>query len=102
MWAGEKEFMVDGFLANSALELCFQFVLHLSRQVSLYSFALGFHLWHFDSLREEFLDKVSAMNRTAHVDCQKTFPCVPDKFHVSDRRLRSQLHVDRGLGTTAG
>ena len=66
--------MVDGFLANSALELCFQFVLHLSRQVSLYSFALGFHLWHFDSLREEFLDKVSVMNRTVHVDCQKRFP----------------------------
>ena len=57
------------FLQKSALEWCFQFVLHLSRQVSLYSSARGFLLWHF----EEFLDKVSVMNLSLLVDCQKRF-----------------------------
>ena len=32
----------------------------------------------------------------------ETFPCVPDKFRVSDRRLWSRLNTGRGLGTTAG
>ena len=32
----------------------------------------------------------------------RTFPCVPDKFHVSSGMLRSRLNMDRGLGTTAG
>ena len=40
----------------------------------MYFSALGFHLWHFDSLSEEFLDNASAMNRTWDVDYQKRFP----------------------------
>ena len=62
------------FLRSSALVLCFQFVHHLSQQVSLNSSARGFHLWHFDSKSEEFLDKVSVMNRSLLVHCQKRFP----------------------------
>ena len=33
---------------------------------------------------------------------KKTFPCLPDKFHVSSGMLRSRLNIDRGLWTTAG
>ena len=84
--------MVDGFPEKSALELCFQFVLHLSRQVSLYSSALGFHLWHyFDSKSEEFLDKVSVLNRALHVDCQKRFPVSQTNSMLSGCRLWSRL-----------
>ena len=42
--AEEKEFMVDGLLAKLYMELCLQFVLHLSRQVSPVLSCTGFHL----------------------------------------------------------
>ena len=54
--------------------LCSQFVLHLSRQVALYLPALEWNLWNLDSESEEFLDKVSVLNRTQDVDCEKRFP----------------------------
>ena len=43
-FAGKKISWMMAFLQNSALELCLQFVHHLSLQVSLYSSARGFHL----------------------------------------------------------
>ena len=52
--AGRKEFMVDGLPADIGIGI----VLPIrSSQVSLYFSALGFHLWHFHSWSEEFLDK---------------------------------------------
>ena len=63
--------MVDGFPADIGIGI----VLPIrSSQVSLYFCALGFHLWHLDSLSEEFLDKASVMNRACDVGCQKRFP----------------------------
>ena len=47
------------FLQKSALKWCFH----------LYSSAREFLLWQF----EEFLDKVSVMNLSLLVDCQKRF-----------------------------
>ena len=47
-----------------------------------------------------FLEMVSMTNRLLHVDCQKAFPDVPSKFHVSGRRLWSRLSIPQGLGTT--
>ena len=44
-----KNSWLTAYWQNLALELCFPVVLHISRQVSLYSSARGFHLWHFDS-----------------------------------------------------
>ena len=79
-------------LQNSAVVLCFQFVLHLSQQVSLYSSARCFHLWHLDSKSEEFLDKVSVMNRLLLVDCQK-------RFHVSQTNSMYQI-ASVGRGST--
>ena len=71
------------FLQNSALELCLQFVLHLSQKASLYSSARGSHLGQFDAESEEFFDKVSVMNRTQDVEwiaknvslCPRQIPC---------------------------
>ena len=63
--AGKKISWMMAFLQNSALELCLQFVHHLSRQVSLYSSARRFHLQHFDFKSEEFLDKVPDESITA-------------------------------------
>ena len=40
---------LTAFLQSSALVLCYQFVLHISRQVALHLSALGLHLWQLDS-----------------------------------------------------
>ena len=90
------------FFQTSALVSCSQFVLHFSRQVSLHFLALEPQLQHLESQSEEFLDEVSVLNRTQDVDCQKTFPGVPDKFHVSNNMLLSRLSIERGLEMTAG
>ena len=66
--------MVDGLPANIGIGIVLPIRSYLSQQVSLYFSALGFHLWHFDSLREEFLDKTAVMNRACDVDCQQRFP----------------------------
>ena len=66
--------MVDGLPANIGIGIVLPIRSYLSQQVSMYFVAPGFHLWHFDSLSEEFLDKTSVMNRACDVDCQKRFP----------------------------
>ena len=65
--------MVDGLLAklsNGIVPLNCSCLF----AVSLCCLARGSHLWHFDSWSEEFLDKVSVMNRLLLVDCQERFP----------------------------
>ena len=81
------------FLQTSALVLCSQFVLHLSRQVPLYLPAMGLHLWHMDSQSEEFLEKVSVINRTQSVDCQKTFPLFQTNSRYDDSAAVSLRYV---------
>ena len=86
------------FLQTSALVSCSQFVLHLSRHVSLYLTALaalGVVEWRIPWWG---VCDASIIAR----GLPTTFPYVPDKFHVSDRRLWSSLNVERGLRTTAG
>ena len=70
---GKKSWLTAS-LQTSALVLCSQFVLDLSRQVAVHLPALESHLWHFDSWSEEFLDEVSEMNRLLLADCPKRFP----------------------------
>ena len=72
--AGSEEFMFDGLPANIGIGTVLPIRSYLSQQVSLYISPLGSHLWHFDSLSEEFFDKTSVMNRACDVDCQKRFP----------------------------
>ena len=76
----ERKIMVDGFLAKS----------RRWNRLSISFFTSS------DKFHEE-----SMTNRLLHVECQKTFPDVPSKFHVSDCRLWSRLRIPQRLGKIA-
>ena len=71
------EFMVDCILAKIGIGIVLPVISSLFATNFPELLWTGFHLWHFDSLTEEFLDKISVMDRALHVDCQKRFPVSP-------------------------
>ena len=75
--AGSEEFMVDGLPVNIGIGIVLPIRSSLLTTGLLYFSALGFHLFHFHSLSEEFLDKTAVMNRACDVDCQQRFPVSP-------------------------
>ena len=69
--------MVDGLLANIGVGIVSRFLSSLLATGFPVYLALGFHLQHFNSKSEAFLDKVSMTNRLLHVCRQKRFPMHP-------------------------
>ena len=74
------------------MELCLKFVLHFLQQVSLYCLARVPTC--STLIPEEFLDKMSVMNRLLHVDCQKRFPVSHSMYQVAGFGRGSTLLED--------
>ena len=72
--AGKKEFMVDGLPADIGIGVVLQLRSSLLATSLPVLTCTGIPPVALCSYSEEFLDKVSVMNRLLLVDCQKSFP----------------------------